>query len=618
MAIKLRKFSTNAVTKFTAFLLVVIIITAAVVGMMYISGTDANLESLFYKEYKDSDRFYYEVRAAYNDMLSMLRNDAEESVEVKTQSDEAIRGTKQDVKYYYYISDGKNTYTKAPTKDKSYFEQFDEAFYAYESGTWSFGKNTKNLVELMYYSDNYTIYVAFPDEYMQKMQIQWAEDRQEILPEATSLLIGLAASLVLIIYLMAVTGRKPNDNELHMSAIDGIFTDVLFIALLIVGFIWISAVARYSYFNIDIGRIGSEYILELIFTGAVTAIVTVICGMIVLSLSRQFKAGKLFTHSMGYSVFDLFKSLFDGRIFKNYPLTKSLFYRQMIFIIASAGLVLLTLILIFVVNFSALAVIPPLIEIVIIYWYIRGNNKTFEEINKGFNENLEEKMKSERMKIELVTNVSHDLKTPLTSIISYVDLLSKEKDLSETARDYVNILIDKSNRLKNIVSDLFDLAKSNSGDISTDMEKLDLKKLIEHTIADMEDKIENSELQLKVVLPEEPVIIMADGKKLYRVFQNVIDNALKYSLKGTRVFVELEKFSSNAVATIKNTACYEMNSTEEELLQRFTRGDKSRTTEGSGLGLSIAESFTNVCGGLFSVDIDGDLFKVSISFKTEN
>lgn len=614
MATKLKNFSTNAVTKFTAFLLVVIIITSSVVETMYVLGVDTNFESLFYKEYKDSDSFYYEVRGAYNDALSILRDHAKESVEVKTQSNEAIREIKRDIQYYYYISDGKNVYTNAPSKDKSYFKQFDEAFYAYENGNWTFGKNTKNLVELIYYSDNYTIYIAFPDEYMQKMQTQWAKDRQEILPEATAILIGLAISALLVIYLIIVAGRKPQDNKLHMSSIDGIFTDVLFIVLVIVGFIWISAVARYSYFNIDIGRIGSEHTLELIFTGVVTAIVTVVCGIIILSLSRQFKAGKLFTHSIIYSMFDLFKSLFDGRVFKNYPLTKSLFYRQMMFIIASAGLVFLTLI--FGITFSALAIIPPLIEIVIIYWYIKGNNQTFEEINKGFNENLEEKMKSERMKIELITNVSHDLKTPLTSIISYVDLLSKE-DLSDTSRDYVNILIDKSNRLKNIVSDLFDLAKSNSGDISTDMEKLDLKKLIEQTIADMEDKIEDSELQLKVVLPEEPVIIMADGKKLYRVFQNVIDNALKYSLKGTRVFIELKKYKSNAVATVKNTACYEMNFTEDEILQRFTRGDKSRTTEGSGLGLSIAESFTNVCKGLFNLDIDGDLFKVSISFKIE-
>ena len=258
--------------------------------------------------------------------------------------------------------------------------------------------------------------------------------------------------------------------------------------------------------------------------------------------------------------------------------------------------------------------VPIILEMVVVYWYIKGNNKTFEDINKGFNQSLEEQMKAERMKVALITNVSHDLKTPLTSIISYVDLLSKEDDLSETARDYVNILAEKSNRLKNIVSDLFDLAKSTSGSIVLDLEMIDLKKLIEQTLADMEDNIKDSGFDVRVKLPDQPFEIMADGKKLYRVFQNIIDNALKYSLPGTRIFIELVEKDGKAVATVKNTAGYDMDMTEEEMLQRFTRSDKSRSTDGSGLGLSIAESFTNACGGRFQIRIDGDQFKVSIIF----
>jgi len=255
------------------------------------------------------------------------------------------------------------------------------------------------------------------------------------------------------------------------------------------------------------------------------------------------------------------------------------------------------------------------LEILIIYWFIKGNNKTFVEINKGFDDSLGEQIKAERMKIALVTNVSHDLKTPLTSMVSYVDLLSKEEDLSPSARDYVQILSEKTDRLKNIVSDLFDLAKSTSGDISMEMETLDIKKLIEQTLGDMEDEVEKSGMQIKTRLPDEPVIIYSDGKKLYRVFQNVLDNALKYSLEGSRIYVELEKHGGDIVAMVKNTAGYEMDFTEDEILQRFSRGDKARSSDGSGLGLSIAESFTRVCGGNFKVVLDGDLFKVAIEFK---
>lgn len=254
-----------------------------------------------------------------------------------------------------------------------------------------------------------------------------------------------------------------------------------------------------------------------------------------------------------------------------------------------------------------------MIEAVIIFWYFYENRKTFDEINLGFQESYKEQMKSERMKVDLITNVSHDLKTPLTSIISYVDLLSKE-DLPETARDYVSILAEKSGRLKNIVSDLFDLAKSTSGNLPLNMENLDLKKLIEQTLGDMEDEIEKSNMRIKTTLTETPVYIYSDGKKLYRVFQNIIGNALKYSLQGTRIFIDMVIINNSVSVIVKNTASYDMDFTAEEILQRFNRGDKSRTTEGSGLGLSIAESFTWACGGSFKVEIDGDQFKVLLEF----
>lgn len=271
-------------------------------------------------------------------------------------------------------------------------------------------------------------------------------------------------------------------------------------------------------------------------------------------------------------IYDLVVSLFDGRAFSKYPLTRSLFYRQLIFIILSFVFVFFTFV--FMLAESPAFIIPPVLEAIIIYWYIKGNNRTYMDINRGFNESLEEQMKSERMKVALITNVSHDLKTPLTSIVSYIDLLSKE-DLPESTRDYVRILGEKAGRLSNMVSDLFDLAKSTSGNMPVDIEKLDLKKLVEQTLADMSDRIDKSRLSLRIKLPENPMHIFADGKKLSRVFRNIIDNALKYSLQGTRVYVALEETEGVAVATVKNTAGYEMDFTVEEIMQRFTRDDRS-------------------------------------------
>ena len=178
----------------------------------------------------------------------------------------------------------------------------------------------------------------------------------------------------------------------------------------------------------------------------------------------------------------------------------------------------------------------------------------------------------------------------------------------------MSILAEKSGRLKNIVADLFDLAKSTSGNLPLDMERIDIRRLIEQTLGDMEDDIEKSGIRIKTTLTDVPIYIYSDGKKLYRVFQNIIGNALKYSLQGTRVFIDMDVEDNIVNITVKNTASYDMDFTAEDVLQRFSRGDKSRSTEGSGLGLSIAESFTWACGGSFKVEIDGDQFKVKLGF----
>jgi signal transduction histidine kinase len=235
-------------------------------------------------------------------------------------------------------------------------------------------------------------------------------------------------------------------------------------------------------------------------------------------------------------------------------------------------------------------------------------------IGQGMAKSVEEQLKGERMKIDLITNVSHDLKTPLTSIISYIDLLSKDETLSDEARDYVSILERKSERLKNIVIDLFDLAKSTSGNAEVDFSILDMRKLVDQTLIEMEDKVQESGFEIITDYEAEHAQFEGDANRMYRVVQNVLENALKYSLKGSRIYIKVSDLGDLWQLSIKNTASYRMKFTEEEILERFSRGDKSRTTEGSGLGLSIAENFTKLCGGEFHIKIDGDQFVVEIRF----
>ncbi|MDE6035901.1 MAG: HAMP domain-containing histidine kinase [Ruminococcus sp.] len=238
-------------------------------------------------------------------------------------------------------------------------------------------------------------------------------------------------------------------------------------------------------------------------------------------------------------------------------------------------------------------------------------SQKLNNISAGIQNAVDKKIQSEKMKIDLVTNVSHDLKTPLTSIISYINLLSMENDLSPVARDYVQILEKKSARLSEIVADVFDIAKATSRtDINFEM--IDATILLEQVLADMTDDIEASGRDIRKSICADSTPIFADGNRLYRVIQNVINNALKYSLENTRIYIILNVYSGDVVITVKNISSYEIKYTPEELTERFTRGDESRTTEGSGLGLSIAKSFTEACNGKFEINIDGDVFTAKI------
>ncbi|WP_283606575.1 sensor histidine kinase [Faecalispora anaeroviscerum] len=234
-------------------------------------------------------------------------------------------------------------------------------------------------------------------------------------------------------------------------------------------------------------------------------------------------------------------------------------------------------------------------------------------IQSGISHAVEDQVRAERMKVELITNVSHDIKTPLTSIINYIGLLRQEKDLPEYVQDYIEILAGKADRLKKMVQDIFEVSKASTGNIELHPEPLILQKLIQQTLADMEETITTSGLALRLDLPQEPVYILTDGNRMYRVFQNLFRNALQYSLEGSRVFIQLTVQEGTAFTQVKNTSRFALDNLPD-VTERFVRGDESRSTDGSGLGLSIAKSFTEACGGSFSVTTDADLFCATVSF----
>ncbi len=239
------------------------------------------------------------------------------------------------------------------------------------------------------------------------------------------------------------------------------------------------------------------------------------------------------------------------------------------------------------------------------------------ELREGVRKSMSEQAKSERLKTELITNVSHDLRTPLTSIITYTDLLKNPNITEEERNQYIDVLDKKSARLKTLIEDLFEVSKMASGNIELTKQRVDLTQLMKQAMGEHEEEFANANLDLRLIIPDEPIFAYVDGQKWWRVIDNLVVNTMKYSLEGTRVYVTLKKRGTEAEFIVKNVSKYEMSENVEELTERFKRADVSRHTEGSGLGLAIAQSIVDLHSGRLNIEVDGDLFKVIVTVPTE-
>ncbi|GKV56186.1 two-component sensor histidine kinase [Sporosarcina sp. NCCP-2222] len=238
--------------------------------------------------------------------------------------------------------------------------------------------------------------------------------------------------------------------------------------------------------------------------------------------------------------------------------------------------------------------------------------RNLNNLREGVRNSMSEQAKSERLKTELITNVSHDLRTPLTSIITYTDLLKKEGLTPEERAQYVDILDKKSQRLKTLIEDLFEVSKMASGNLELNKQRVDLTQLLQQALAEHAEDIAKSGLDFRTDMPEEPLVSYVDGQRWWRVLDNLIVNAIKYSLPGTRVYITLRKMGDTAEFVVKNITKYELGANVEELFERFKRADTARHTDGSGLGLAIAQSIVDMHQGTMKIELDGDLFKVTV------
>lgn len=249
-----------------------------------------------------------------------------------------------------------------------------------------------------------------------------------------------------------------------------------------------------------------------------------------------------------------------------------------------------------------------------LYGPFREHGEDLNTIRDGVSLAVEARMRSEHFRTELITNVSHDIKTPLTSIINYVDLLGKEKPENEKMREYIDVLQRQSARLKKLIDDLLEASKASTGNLAVNAEPCDVGVLLDQTLGEYGEKLNAAGLEPVLTKPEKPVIIMADGRHMWRIFDNLLNNICKYSQRGTRVYLEVYERDGKAVVTFRNISSRQLNISSDELMERFVRGDSSRNTEGSGLGLNIAQSLAQLQKGAMELTVDGDLFKVTLTF----
>lgn len=475
-------------------------------------------------------------------------------------------------------------------------------------------------------------------------------------------LLSVIVFVLSLLFLFCAAGHRTGDDEIHMTALDKIWyealsgivflVDAFFIALMVF------AVESDGIFNVA-GFVTVE--AELI------AAILLVTLFFVLSTVTRIKAQKFWRYTLAYWCWravrhvwrkiwavpaSLLQSLKERRKENKafYREHMSLFWRTIVALCVASLVILISFAVMCVAGYDSELYVLWLLIVFILLWGVtltlvmqmtklqeggrriaegdlstpidtRGMYGDFKEHAENINQAgigiahaVDKQMRSERFKTELITNVSHDIKTPLTSIINYVDLIKKEEIHDEKLEEYINVLDRQSGRLKKLIEDLIEASKASTGNLSVNFENCDARVLLTQIVGEFEEKTAANQLEMIVESPDRPVNVRVDSRHIWRVFDNLLGNICKYAQPGTRVYITLVQKDQSAVICFKNISRYQLNISNEELLERFVRGDSSRNTEGSGLGLSIAQSLTELMNGKMELAVDGDLFKVTLTF----
>lgn len=492
------------------------------------------------------------------------------------------------------------------------------------------------------------LYAAIRDPLLQGDAFYQEQEEFNMIKQSYPILLGIGMTacitmLISLVYLIRVAGQRQRGGEIEYFSIDKIYNDIHIICFAIFSFFCATAGVMLSsaiLYN------SNYYFWTYIFStllGALLVLYATVLLSFTTSLSRQIKGKKFLSNTLIAAILRKISYLFSGKTFRGwivflllaYGMANCLMAIFLLYAIEYGTGSIVAFLLFCMVAFNAVAAalcaraLGSLTKIMISVKETSKGNLSYEldlkkispsfsnfavdvaNIQNGLKQAVNEAVKGERMKAELITNVSHDLKTPLTSIITYVDLLRKENLENTTAKEFVEVLYEKSYRLKQLIEDLIEASKASSGNLTVTKEKVDLKMLLMQAIGELEEKIEKAGLVFKINCQEETAIY-ADGRHMWRILENLISNVIKYSMQNSRVYIDIFKMDSMGVLIIKNISAISIDITPDQLMERFVRGDASRTTEGAGLGLSITKSLSEIQGGKFEINIDGDLFKAIV------
>ena len=543
---------------------------------------------------------------------------------------------------YYTIND--STYM---TSDENIYIQPENAV-----DTYSYEDNPN----INYYTTNiedFIIYTSYNENFMDaSKQMLVCKSIEMLRPYENSFYILMpictALTVLILLYLIVSIGHKKGTKGIATSDFDKIPLEIIgFIGICIIGLVFILLAQ-------EVDTTEFELIISLLFTVYFTIFIV---GIIIFDTIIKRIKSKTFwkTTLVGKIVIILLKPIHKFEKFMEEVRGTSKYFSNAItkFIVFVCIEVFLAFIVFILFN-SSDPFIFLLLEFILVAFFIQrmvksivnydkiekklkemyeGDNQTqldkkdflpvfnqsityLNDISNGLEKAIQDRMKSERLKTELITNVSHDIKTPLTSIINYVDLIKQENIQNEKVKEYIEILDNKSQRLKKLIEDLVEASKVSTGNVKLNLEKINIVELINQAVGEFEDKFESKGLDIVINSNENEIFIFADSRYMYRIIDNLFSNISKYALQNSRVYIDIQKIEDKVYIKMKNISKDKLNIPAEELMQRFVRGDKSRTTEGSGLGISIAQNLTEIQNGKFNLIIDGDLFKTELEFNT--